>query len=336
MSFVFWSGLMLKRLSSGCFVQGKTLCTQNIYTGRPKMYELEEAKEIKIPIPSGHIDGKVWNEGGTPILGLHGFMDNASTWDTLAPLLPQSHSLISIDFPGHGLSSRYPVGGFGHLISNVIVVERVMQHFGWNEVNILGHSMGAGIGLLYAGTFPEKVKKLAMIDLIKPMSTSAADQPGRTALGISDLIKAESRLDSNPPSYEYDVIVDKMVKSYGNSLTEESAKILLKRGSVRQPDGSYSFSYDPRLKTRGVLGMTIEQMKEYGKRLECELMILKASLGPVYEQQEIYDEFLNVYKKKAEKFMYHTVEGTHHIHLNNPELIAPLLNKFFGNKVNNL
>ncbi|KAK4298113.1 hypothetical protein Pmani_029526 [Petrolisthes manimaculis] len=266
MSFIFGSGLMLKRLSSSCFVQGKTLCTQNIY--RPKMYELEEAKEIKIPIPSGYIAGKVWNEGGTstPILGLHGFMDNAGTWDTMAPLLPQCHSLVSIDLTGHGLSSRYPIGGFGHLISYVIIVERVMQHFGWNEVNILGHSMGAGIGLLYAGTFPEKVKKLVMIDLIKPMSTPAADQPEKTALGISDLIKAESRLESNPPSYEYDVIIDKMVKSYGNSLTEESAKILLKRGSVRQPDGSYSFNYDPRLKTRGVLGMTMEQQKEYGNR----------------------------------------------------------------------
>lgn len=62
-------------------------------------------------------------------------MDNAGTWDTLAPLLPQGISLVAIDFPGHGLSSRYALGGFGHMIGLVITVERVVQHFGWKEVS---------------------------------------------------------------------------------------------------------------------------------------------------------------------------------------------------------
>lgn len=205
------------------------------------------------------------------------------------------------------------------------------------QVNILGHSLGAGVGLLYAGTFPEKVKKLALIDMIKPMSTPAVAQPERTALGIGDLIRAEARLNSSPPSYDYDLIVDKMIKSYGeDNLTEESAKILLKRGSVRQPDGTYSFSYDPRLKTRTIIGMTLEQQKEYLQRLQCELMIIKGSSGPVYEKQEILDEFLNMYKSKLKKFHYHTVEGSHHVHLNNPEVVAPLLNKFLSNIPNHL
>ena len=81
--------------------------------------------------------GKVWNEGGIPILGLHGWMDNAGTFDTLAPLLPSTHSLIAIDFPGHGLSSRKPPG-FGSVFTELLsVIHRVVEHFSWEKVILI-------------------------------------------------------------------------------------------------------------------------------------------------------------------------------------------------------
>lgn len=70
-----------------------------------------EVKEVQIPTDWGHIAGKLWGSGQQrPILALHGWQDNAATWDTLIPLLPKDISILSIDFPGHGLSSWYPKG----------------------------------------------------------------------------------------------------------------------------------------------------------------------------------------------------------------------------------
>ena len=80
--------------------------------------------------------GKLWNEGGTPLLSLHGWMDNAGTWDTLAPLLPRNISLVAIDFPGHGFSSFMPLGTGSIFIHLVLAIERVVQHFGWQEVSL--------------------------------------------------------------------------------------------------------------------------------------------------------------------------------------------------------
>ncbi|CAL4205860.1 unnamed protein product [Meganyctiphanes norvegica] len=196
--------------------------------------KMTPAKEITIPIHNGHISGKVWNEGApTVVLGLHGWLDNAGTWDTLAPLLPKSLSLVAVDFPGHGLSSHLPKGANSTFVDMVMIVERIVQHFEWKEVNLLGHSMGGGVSMLYAGTFPEKVKKIVMIDLIKPMSYPIDMQPDRTRESIEQTFKIENRLNNSPPSYDYATMVEKMVKSYGHSVTEESAKAILKRGSQK-------------------------------------------------------------------------------------------------------
>ncbi|KAF4532370.1 hypothetical protein B566_EDAN003674 [Ephemera danica] len=39
---------------------------------------------------------------------MHGWQDNAATFDPLLAMLPSSLSVLAIDVPGHGFSSHYP------------------------------------------------------------------------------------------------------------------------------------------------------------------------------------------------------------------------------------
>ncbi|CAG7817538.1 unnamed protein product [Allacma fusca] len=75
--------------------------------------------EIAIQVPWGHVSGKTWGDvNGIPVLGLHGWTDNAGTFDRLAPLLPKSLYFVAIDLPGHGRSSHHPEG----LLPNLVVI----------------------------------------------------------------------------------------------------------------------------------------------------------------------------------------------------------------------
>ncbi|GLV33094.1 uncharacterized protein CBL_10441 [Carabus blaptoides fortunei] len=66
-----------------------------------------EIKEVKIPVPWGHIAVKTWgNERDPIILVVHGWVDNAGSFDTLIPLLPTSYYYYCMDLPGHGRSSH--------------------------------------------------------------------------------------------------------------------------------------------------------------------------------------------------------------------------------------
>lgn len=56
-----------------------------------------------------YTSGKLWGpEDKQPIIFLHGWQDNAGTFDPLVALLPEDLAILCIEFPGHGFSSQYP------------------------------------------------------------------------------------------------------------------------------------------------------------------------------------------------------------------------------------
>ena len=57
------------------------------------------SNELQIPLPHGTMAAKVWGSpDGIPVLGLHGWMDNAATFDGIAPLLTPSVRWIFISY----------------------------------------------------------------------------------------------------------------------------------------------------------------------------------------------------------------------------------------------
>lgn len=53
--------------------------------------------------------GKWWGpRDKQPIIAIHGWQDNAGTFDPLIELLPTNLSILCIDLPGHGRSSHIP------------------------------------------------------------------------------------------------------------------------------------------------------------------------------------------------------------------------------------
>ena len=76
-------------------------------------------REIKLQLPNLKLTAKQWGpESGKPLLALHGWLDNAASFDGLAPLLPELN-IVALDLPGHGLSEHKPAGSVYHFIDAV-------------------------------------------------------------------------------------------------------------------------------------------------------------------------------------------------------------------------
>lgn len=81
--------------------------------------------------------GKWWgSKDAQPILALHGWQDNAGTYDKLAPILAQKIAILSIDLNGHGHSSHLHDGTFYYVFwDGIILVRRVIKHYKWDKVS---------------------------------------------------------------------------------------------------------------------------------------------------------------------------------------------------------
>ena len=80
-----------------------------------------------------------------PVLATHGWLDNASTFDLLAPRL-DGCEVVALDLAGHGFSgSRSPDAAY-NIWEDVGDLLEVREQLGWARCNLLGHSRGAAIG----------------------------------------------------------------------------------------------------------------------------------------------------------------------------------------------
>ena len=80
-------------------------------------------------------------------LALHGWLDNAASFDRLAPQLLAATGapaeLVAIDLPGHGQSDSRP--GPIYFLDHVEAVLEALEALAWPVCTIIGHSLvGAG------------------------------------------------------------------------------------------------------------------------------------------------------------------------------------------------
>lgn len=67
---------------------------------------------------------------------IHGWQDNAGSFDPLVRLMPPETSILSIDLPGHGHSTHLPNGQFYYIMwDGLVYLRRIVKYFKWNKVS---------------------------------------------------------------------------------------------------------------------------------------------------------------------------------------------------------
>lgn len=94
--------------------------------------------------------------------------------------------------------------------------------------------------------------------------------------------------------------------------------------------GKFYFTRDPRLKNRNVYEFSQEELLEFAKVLTLPIFVTKTKQGSYYESKQNFYDFLDVVKNTSVDFEFHYVNGKHHMHLNNPQDVAPLLDEFIA------
>ena len=170
-----------------------------------------------------------------PLVVLHGFLEQGAAWQHVAERLRRR--VIAPDQRGHGRSGHVGAGGFYHFWDYVSDVDALVRHLG-APIDLLGHSMGGTVACYYAGTEPDAVRRLVLVEGLGPpdMTASAVDR-ARRFLADRRAPRAHSAMASVAEGV-------KRVQHYNPALTDEVALALVTRMSRPVPDGRL-WTWDP-------------------------------------------------------------------------------------------
>jgi len=96
------------------------------------------------------------NDAAPPLILIHGGRDHCRSWDEVARALQPHFHVMAPDLRGHG-DSDWAIGSSYSLSDYVYDLTRLVRSAAVDKAAIVGHSMGGMIGLMYAGTYSEKV-----------------------------------------------------------------------------------------------------------------------------------------------------------------------------------
>lgn len=106
---------------------------------------------------------------GSPLLLLHGFPETHVMWHRIAPALAARHAVVLLDLRGYGASGKPPPGpGDAAYAKRAMAADCVaaMQALGFARFAIAGHDRGARVAHRMALDHPERVERLAVLDIV--------------------------------------------------------------------------------------------------------------------------------------------------------------------------
>ncbi len=265
---------------------------------------------------------KHWgNPQGPGVLALHGWLDNAASFDFLAPKLLDYH-WVCPDLAGHGLSDhRSHVGAYG-VWQDVVELFALLDDLAWPAAHWLGHSRGAAIASLAAGACPERVLSLALLDGISPFLAEPDTAPEQLASCIKAL-RVQRQRPQTCHSTRQSALRVRQEGQFPVSAADVEA--LAARGLVAVP-GGFVWRYDYQLMAPSELRLSAAQFDAFVQRIRAPIRLFAGDRGLVLHQSASRD-WLNAHPE----VLCCALAGGHHFHMSeNAEALAPGLAQFWG------
>lgn len=264
--------------------------------------------------------GRQWGDvNGFPLLALPGWLDNAASFDTLAPRLSQDFYIIAVDLLGQGLSSHLSADESYELRFEVLRLDKLIKTLQWSHYALLAHSRGGGLAVLLASMTAPLLVAMVLLDSLGPLSAQMYDASDN----LKDFhVKMTKRLRNKEHSIYPSLAEANASRLKVNDLNADALAALVGRG-LKEVEGGYSWRFDMRLLQPSEYLLDEEVILKCIANIQCPVLLIRAKQGLL-----IQHPLLTRRKIQFKYFKEVNVEGGHYVHLNTPEKIAAEINPF--------
>ena len=251
-------------------------------------------------------------EGLTPMLCLHGGAVNAHWFDFVAAGFTANFHVRALDQRGHGDSAWAEPPDYSYARYAADVAE-IVEQLDLRDFVMVGHSMGGLVSLVYAATYPGRVKKIVIVD-----STLVAT-PDRVAV-LHQVGGREGR------SYatRRDFVENFRVRPAGTTAAPEILRHLAERSGRQGPDGRWRHKFDRNVYSKRVL----IDIPPHWNRIGIPALLVKGGRSERITPQIAADA-----KSRCPHLELVEVPGAdHHVTLDNPGGFVAAVSAWLGHE----
>lgn len=294
---------------------------------KPSRSEFQTVRHVR-----HHI--RMWGEpdGSTPPLVLvHGWMDVSASWQFMVDALRTSRWIIAPDWRGFGLTQApTPVDSYW-FPDYLADLDALLDHYaGEQAVDLIGHSMGGNVAMMYAGVRPARVRRLVNLEGFGMPETRASQAPGRYAQWL-DEIKAVRQGEQGLKAYDSADAVARRLMKTNPRLPADKASWLARHWAAPDARGQWHILGDAAHKVVSAHLYRVDEATEIHRRISAPVLSVTASDDSLSQWWKgrftlaEYHQRLTAVPQLANAVLH---DAGHMLHHDQPHALAGLIEDF--------
>lgn len=269
-----------------------------------------------------------------PLVLAHGWMDVAASWqfmvDALTPDFLQQRRILAADWRGYGLTEG-PTTDSYWLPDYLGDLDALLHKFcPSRHIDLVGHSMGGNVVMMYAGTRPDRIRRLVNLEGFGMASTRPAQAPNRLSQWLDEL-QAFEKGELDLKAYPDATAVAQRLMKTNQRLSQEKADWLAQHWAKPDAQGQWRILGDAAHKVVNPYLYRVDEVLEIYKRIKAPCLVVEASddsLSQWWKGKFTLEEF-HERLKSVENLKIATLQDAGHmLHHDQAEALAKLLEDF--------
>ncbi len=303
-----------------------------------------------------------------PLVLVHGWMDVSASYqfvvDALSDAFVEGRSIIAPDWRGYGKTgsagARLPAGppqgqtapvsgdrgsespkalAVGSVVAPdcfwfpdyLADLDFLLDHYAGDQpVDLVGHSMGGNVAMLYAGVRPARIRKLVNLEGFGMPATRASQAPGRFAKWMDELKSLHKGEMALKPYNDADGVARRLMRT-NPRLTQLKADWLARHWAAPDAAGQWNILGDAAHKITNAQLYRVDEVLEIYRNISAPTLAIEASddsLGKWWQGKYTLAEYHERLKAVPQLGTSVVQDAGHMLHHDQPEQLARLIEDF--------
>ncbi len=301
-----------------------------------QMYPIKRMPRSEFtPIRNLNYHVQVWGEPApdkTPMVLLHGWMDVAASFQFMVDALSHDHYVIAPDWRGFGQTASGGADSFW-FPDYLADLDGLLDHYAQGEkVNLVGHSMGGNVAMIYAGVRPERIRRLVNLEGFGMPATQPSEAPGRFAHWM-DEVKALHQGEKAPRGYDSAAGVAQRLMKNNPRLGADKAHWLAQHWAQEGADGQWRILGEAAHKIVNAQLYRLDEVLEIYKRISLPVLMVEASddsMAAWWKGKHTLAQHHERMRFVPQVEMARIDDAGHMLHHDQPAQLAALIERFFA------